>query len=284
MSSRIVVAAGLWVALTPALALAHAGFTVPTPRDTNVQSGTSIKTPPCGPRGPGTGARTTLNAGSQFTVEFIETINHPGYFEVSFSDVGDSNYVVVLDNIAHSNAAPSPTFANPRRYSATITVPNVSCANCSLRLIQYMTENPQNPRLYFSCADIEIVGGPSPDAGVVVPPDSGVEPDSGVVAEPDSGVIASPDATVSPDATEPADLGVVVAPDSGVLAPDAGVIAAEDAAVSALDAAAPPATSMTRTEVGGGCAAVAGSDASLLAVLLAGLVALRRRRGVRSPA
>ncbi len=274
MSGRAVAAVGLWAAFTPALALAHAGLTVPAPRNTDVRSGTSIKSGPCGPHAAGTGVRTRLTAGAQFTVEFIETINHPGYFQLFFSEVGDTNYVLLLDQIPHSNAAPQPSFANPRPYTQSITVPNVSCSNCSLQLIQVMTENPARPTLYFSCADIEIVGGPTPDAGVVVVPDAGLPEDSGV--HPDAAVV------VQPDAAEPPDSGaVVVSPDSGVVVvqPDAEVVQPDAAEpVPAPDAGSPPTLEVTRNQVGGGCATAPAGELGLLAVLMVGLAARRRSR------
>lgn len=137
MHLRLALASALTCSLAlPGVAFGHAGLRVPTPRVTDIRAGTSIKTGPCGPYAPGTGTRTTLTAGATFTVEFDETINHTGYFQLFYSEVRDDNFVLIQDRIPHSNAAPSPSFANPRPYSTTITVPNVSCSECTLQLIQ----------------------------------------------------------------------------------------------------------------------------------------------------
>jgi hypothetical protein len=280
MLPRLALATALTCSLAvPGLALGHAGLRVPTPRTTDIRAGTSIKTGPCGPYAPGTGARTTLTAGATFTVEFDETINHTGYFQLFYSEVRDTNFVLLQDRIPHSNAAPSPSFANPRAYSTTITVPNVSCSECTLQLIQVM-EDRSPPTLYFSCADIAIVGGPSPDAGVV-PVDAGQAPDAAPAVD-----AAGPDAELPMDATPAPDV-VVATPDAAVeldAAPPA------DAAPAAVDAATPdagvsvgvdaaPGAAVQRNEVGGGCAAVGPGVLGLWAVV--GLAAWRRGRRAR---
>lgn len=277
MLPRLALATALTCSLAvPGVAFGHAGLRVPTPRTTDIRAGTSIKTGPCGPYAPGTGARTTLAAGSTFTVEFDETINHPGYFQLFYSEVRDTNFVLLQDRIPHSNAAPSPSFANPRPYSTTITVPNVSCSECTLQLIQVM-EDRSPPTLYFSCADIAIVGGPSPDAGVV-PVDAGQAPDA------EAPVDAAPDAQTPLDAAPAPDATVTV--DADMVAIDAAPN--PDAAPVALDAAAPdagvsgdagPSANVQRNEVGGGCAAVGPGMLGLWAVV--GLAAWRRGRRAR---
>lgn len=276
MDLRLALASALTCSLTlPGVAVAHAGLRVPTPRVTDIRAGTSIKTGPCGPYAPGTGARTTLTAGATFTVEFDETINHTGYFQLFFSEVRDDNFVLVQDRIPHSNAAPSPSFASPRPYTTTITVPNVTCSECTLQLIQVM-EDRSPPTLYFSCADIAIVGGPTPDAGVV-PVDAGQASD----AEPALDAPGSADAAPAPDAVQP-DAAVAAdaapAPDAAPMPPpqDAAV-GGSDAGVGADAASGGP---VQRNDVGGGCTAVGPGVLGLWAVMA--LAAWRRGRRARA--
>jgi MYXO-CTERM domain-containing protein len=107
--------------------------------------------------------------GSTITVEFTETIQHPGFFRISFDDDGQDAFEppplartdiqmgtpmlpVLKDNIPDTSGS---------AYTVEIVVPNVPCENCTLQLIQVM-EDAQTwteDDIYFTCADIRIVGG-----------------------------------------------------------------------------------------------------------------------------
>jgi hypothetical protein len=59
-----------------------------------------------------------------------------------------------------------------RRYSQTITLPNMECSNCTLQVIQLMTDKPPyttdaaSDDIYFQCADFVLTNSaPQPDAG-----------------------------------------------------------------------------------------------------------------------
>jgi MYXO-CTERM domain-containing protein len=112
---------------------------------------------------------TELTAGSTITVEFTETIQHPGFFRISFDDDGQDAFVpppfarteiqmgattlpVLKDNIPDTMQAD---------YTAEIVVPNTPCENCTLQLIQVMTsaQTWDEGDIYFTCADIRIVAG-----------------------------------------------------------------------------------------------------------------------------
>lgn len=170
-------------ALAPLSGFGHARFRLngSTPPRNN---STGLKVGPCGGIAR-TANPTILQAGQQLTIQFEETVNHPGYYRIAFSPAGD----------AFPDPFPVPTAATPAsstlwvpyiedlpgvsQYSATVTVPNTPCTQCSLQMIQYMTEsNP--PTMYYSCADIEIraVGDPMPSPTPVqtfapIPPVSG---------------------------------------------------------------------------------------------------------------
>jgi len=116
-----------------------------------------LKTGPCG-NVPRTLNSTTLNAGQQITVEWEETINHPGSFRIAFSPANDQGFD---DNILYEVIDTQDGPDTPHFYSATVTLPNVTCEDCTLQLIQIMTDrNP--PTNYYSCADIRLVADVPP--------------------------------------------------------------------------------------------------------------------------
>ncbi len=124
-----------------------------------------LKTAPCGNVAQlPLDQRTQIVAGSKITVEWEETIEHPGWYRLAFSPDGSTGFDdnVLLDNIPDTTGAISRT--NPstwHRYSAEIDVPTTPCENCTIQLIQVMTENPAMPRNYYSCADVRIIAADS---------------------------------------------------------------------------------------------------------------------------
>ncbi len=238
-------------AFAPALAWGHVRLLEPAPRSPR----DDLKTGPCGGFPPGRGERTTLEAGAPFTVSFRETVDHPGWFRIAFSPEGDGGYDanVLADDI------PPLRGDVERLYVFTLLAPDEPCERCSLQVVQAMTENPQNPRYYYSCADIRIVRGAPPDAAP--PPDAGTATDAAPRHDtgfdfPDGGV-ALPD-------------GGVAGPDGGAARPDGRPVRPADAALAA-DAGA-----VDDGDAGGGCAATPVGGHAALLLVLAGL--LRRRR------
>lgn len=142
------------------LAPAHARLTYPTPRNTS----SGIKIGPCGVAK--TNTPTVFTAGQQVTVSWTETVQHPGYYRIAYSPGSpapdnDFDQHVLKTNITN------PTGLTASQ-STMITLPNITCTNCTLQLIQVMTEDPANPSPYFSCADFALVAPPdagTPDAG-----------------------------------------------------------------------------------------------------------------------
>lgn len=139
---------------------AHARFSANKllkPRDNS----DSLKTGPCG----GVAQlpldqRTQIVAGSKITVEWEETIEHPGWYRLAFSPDGSTGFDdnILLDNIPDTTGSVTRTDSTTwHRYSAEIDVPTTPCESCTIQLIQVMTENPAMPRNYYSCADVRIV-------------------------------------------------------------------------------------------------------------------------------
>lgn len=143
-------------------AFGHARFKLDgmlKPRTTD----TGLKTAPCGGAARTT-APVTLAPGQKMTVEWEETIDHPGFFRISFSPADDLGFEanVLLDNIADTqNDGLVPHF-----YRADVTLPNQTCTACTLQLIQVMTENPLAPTNYYSCSDIQLGAAPPAPAPV----------------------------------------------------------------------------------------------------------------------
>ena len=164
------------MALLPILfsmeAFGHAFLTSPQARSPD----DSLKVGPCGGITPAATPPTTWQAGASVEVLWTETIEHPGRFFVSFSSANDENFqqlAEVIDDKATGD------------FSTTIQVPDVTCDNCTLQLIQSMEEDPANPRLYFSCSDIRIVNGattppetpPNPQEEITTPNQASKEGD-----------------------------------------------------------------------------------------------------------
>ena len=165
------------ITLLPSIAAAHIAMDYPPPRTT------SLKTAPCGAAGSTRGTNvTTLAPGSTITVKWRETIDHPGHYRISFDQDGQ-DFVVPPDSTSSTEgmlnvvvdlipdvAGPVPT--NGRPYMKDITLPDVECSNCTLQLLQLMTDKPPyttdplSDDIYYQCADITLSRS-APDGGVV---------------------------------------------------------------------------------------------------------------------
>ncbi len=161
--------------------LAHIKLTAPESFQVADFTGSPQKLEPCGGEGEATYAVTTVEAGSQLTVSWKETIYHPGHFRLSIAQRADefSTPEAVLDR-GGNNCASAPIESNPAyptlvdglfthtsagsgEWSTTVTVPDMSCDRCVLQLLQFMSEHAP-PCYYYQCAHLKIV-----------PPDSGEE-------------------------------------------------------------------------------------------------------------
>lgn len=149
-------------------ALAHARFRASgtTPARNN---NAGLKTGPCGNVPKASSAALTFKSGQTIKLQWEETINHPGYFEFAILTNNDQTRQVILTVPDNQNSG-----AVPHLFEADLKLPNgLSCTNCTLQMIQQMTENPANPRPYFSCVDINISATqvtPTPQPDPVDPP------------------------------------------------------------------------------------------------------------------
>lgn len=149
-------------------AAAHVTLTSPPPRTLDNKAG------PCGAAGSKRGATvTTFAPGQTITVEWDETVDHPGHYRIAFDDDGDDvfqNPNNPNDNFAFVLKEPIADKAGGH-YTEQVTLPNKPCTNCTLQLIQVMTTVVPYNSFYFQCADITLGdGGGTPPGG---PPVSG---------------------------------------------------------------------------------------------------------------
>jgi hypothetical protein len=162
------------VALAPIEAKAHLGLSAPASR----YGPDTLKTGPCGVSG---GERTETvtyyEPGETIEVSWDEYVDHPGHYRIAFDEDGDDDFVdpatmmelysneaVLLDGIDDKGAG-------ERDYTATVTLPDLVCDNCTLQVIQVMYDKPPYTTpgndIYYQCADLVLrVGGAPPDAGI----------------------------------------------------------------------------------------------------------------------
>ena len=210
------------IAASASVASAHVCLDAPIPRACD---GAQQKQGPCGSRtGRAPSKVTTFRPGETITVRINERINHPSHYRIAFNPNGDTfedptsrednqgkHPHVLLDNIQDESAA---------QQSVKVTLPNITCNNCTLQLIQVMYDKGGNgfagndgvgargDDLYYACADIVLAGDPvggaaQVDAGSDTPstPDAGA-PVTVNAAGVDSGPLALVGDSVSGDAPE----------------------------------------------------------------------------------
>ena len=125
-------------------------------------------------------AVTTVEAGSQLTVAWKETIYHPGHFRISIAKSA-SEFVTPVPTLVNGSCGTAPV-ENPVAYptlvdglfehssaanlewSTTVTVPDLECDHCVLQLMQFMSDHA-TPCYYYQCATLKIVK-PGSDAGL----------------------------------------------------------------------------------------------------------------------
>lgn len=154
-------AAVLAILLVPALANAHIQLRTPAARTTAQKAG------PCGAAGAARGTNvTTYQPGETITLEWDETVDHPGHFRVAFDSDGDDAFINPMratDNFSFTLMEPIADKVGGR-YTQQITLPTTPCANCTLQLMQVMQVNEPYNSFYWQCADIVIAGDePQPE-------------------------------------------------------------------------------------------------------------------------
>lgn len=171
----------LFLCLVAGPAFSHIKLTAPGSFQITDSLGSPNKSSPCGGAGTASGIITTVEAGSTLTVTWAEPVFHPGHFRISIA-TNESDFItpvpVLTAGGTNCSSAPvqSPvvyptlvdglfpnrTSSPPGGYTTTVTVPMMSCANCKLQLMQFMSSHPPSC-FYYQCANLRIV---MPGAGV----------------------------------------------------------------------------------------------------------------------
>jgi hypothetical protein len=171
----------------------------------------NLKEGPCGLAGSKRGTNIyTYAPGATIVLSVVETITHPSYFRIAFDNDGDDgfkepasikpidpkrkcptgpgdhcgasdfyNSPEVLPNM--DNLSPHLAGSGSPKYTWTVTLPNVECANCTLQIIQVMEDDafhgPYDPTpgvgiadIYHQCVDITLkAGAPMSNVDGMVP-------------------------------------------------------------------------------------------------------------------
>jgi hypothetical protein len=244
--------------LGSASAFGHAVLTYPTPRTSNA----NLKAPPCGLNLAAPTSVATFQPGQTVVVQWAETVNHPGHYELDFGRNIDGTFDGGFTPLLQPDAGALNNIANPNGTQANnmamVKLPTQPCPLCQIRLRQYMSDNTS--LWYLSCSDITIAappgmdaGTPTQDAGTGVA-DAGTQPvqDSGTTVEPvvDSGTTMNP----LPKA------------DSGATMTPAGTNPGNNNTGKSADA-----------EPAGGCSAAGGSLLTVLALVSLAIAARKKR-------
>lgn len=273
-----------------------------------------IKVGPCG-RANGTRGTNvyTYAPGETITVTVKEYVSHSGYYRIAFDDDGDddfadpasiepengrtctanpddhcgaadyfNNATVLMD---HLNPHAQAIFTTPT-YTWEVTLPNVECDNCTLQIIQVMTENgkaPYNPSapgendIYYTCIDLVLQGAGGTGATGGTTSTGGLGGTMAVGGTGGTGGTAAPAAGTGGTGTVPSQPADPVAGFGAGAGAGTGVAAAGG---TAAPTPMPVPTTSTGGGDGGGCAlrGAPPAAASSWSLALALLFLTRRRR------
>lgn len=112
-------------------------------------------------------ARLQYTAGQVLNFALTETINHPGSFIVQFSPDSVNGFWLPANQLA--NVADT---MNGGTRSINVVIPATPCTNCMLRVLQLMSDQPNE--FYVHCFDIAITAAVTPP-----PPTGGSSSSSG---------------------------------------------------------------------------------------------------------
>lgn len=157
LMTAISVACGFVLVVKASPAAAHARWklnsTISAPRSTDP----GLKTAPCGGVARTTNVKKYL-AGQKATLEFEETVNHPGRYEVYLLDAQEKPVAGVPSPLATLEDTQNAPIIDSKfhQYSISFDVPAIDCTGCAFQLVQVMLDNPNSPSNYYSCTDISI--------------------------------------------------------------------------------------------------------------------------------
>ncbi|HTM43670.1 MAG TPA: SCE4755 family polysaccharide monooxygenase-like protein, partial [Polyangiaceae bacterium] len=178
---------GLAALLLTLASPAFAHFTLMSPPPNAPADASGGKgSPPCGPDSAMAATPMAVQGGHMLTLQLQETVFHPGFYRVALSimsrselppdnTVYDSNNMVLMAGGAgqsdHADYMDPPVFPvlednlfqhdtmGTGMYMKDIMIPNVTCAHCTLQVIEFMAQHGSNGDagfFYHHCADLAI--------------------------------------------------------------------------------------------------------------------------------
>ena len=131
--------------------------------------------------------------GEIITVSWDETVNHPGHFRIAFDDDGHDAFQDPLSENTCDTTAPILAdciidLPDGGGTSYDITLPDIECENCTLQVIQVITDKlpfGDGNDIYYQCADLALRAGASDNDGGPDNPDADAGADAG--PGPDTG-------------------------------------------------------------------------------------------------
>jgi len=175
---------------TPSVVQAHFKLLEPASWLVESERGDPQKAAPCGNTADAkpTDAVTKVTGGSKLHLKVAETIYHPGHYRVALAvnsrtelpvdpmtvermtDRGPYSVWAAIQSPAQIPVIADGLFqhytrpASPQTYEADIQLPNITCAKCTLQVIQFMAEHAYNQPggySYHHCADLAITADPN---------------------------------------------------------------------------------------------------------------------------
>jgi hypothetical protein len=187
----LAVALGVLTLAISGAAQAHFNLTMPPPASTDTVGGKGA--PPCGPLTPASNTVTPIQGGHPLAVRVMEFVPHTGFYRLALSI--NSRSELPVDNVVYdAQGKVLPPSGTPRGNSARadfqttpkfpvladnlwphqgtaamafqteVMIPNVTCAKCTLQIIEYMNGHPFNDGggyFYHHCADLKITADPA---------------------------------------------------------------------------------------------------------------------------
>ena len=317
LSSSVLAGVGLATAFFASSAQAHIRLEEPLARHLITGFDTGIKSCPCGAGGSNRtcnvaqdgsdDARSTervsrFEAGSTVTLRFTEYVDHVGRYRVAFdpegADMADFNANILED-------IPDPSGPGNEPWAIEVKLPDMTCNNCTLQLVQAMNNDTVNEVLdpattssYYTCVDLELVAPGTLGEGDGDGMDP--EPAPGYPADVDDGATDVDDASMSAgtpqDRPLPAMPGIDPVSSNSTSSPAAGnemgdgsmlaMNGAPGSTAPAFNANGVTDSGSSNSSAGGCSVGVAGPHAAgsfaLLGLLAA--IGLRWRRPRREPA
>jgi hypothetical protein len=192
MRYSLLAGAGMAVlALAPSGSQAHFQMLQPSGWLVENQLGDPQKLAPCGgtSANPGTPTGTVgeVRGGDMLHVKLHETVFHPGHYRIALAvksraglppdpeimtrdtpkgpfsvsaKIAEAKMPILADGLfVHTEKQAPDAF-----WETDVKLPNITCAHCTLQVVEFMAEHPHNPDgdySYHHCADLRITANPA---------------------------------------------------------------------------------------------------------------------------